>query len=481
MSKRLYKIIGNILCAACLATLLTGCGKRTGNSGGSTPVVITVWHYYNGIQQTAFDEMVEEFNETVGKEQGIAVESYAQGSVENLVQGVLDAADKKVGASDMPNICSAYADTAYQMYRRGLTADLAPFLTEQERAGYVESFLKEGEFREGEITIFPIAKATETLVLNLTDWKPFAEAEGIDMEALSTYEGLTETARIYYEWTDAQTPEPDDGKAFFARDVLANLFYAGAKQFGFELLENKNGRTVLNCDAGLFHKIWDNFYVPYVKGSLGREGRFGSDDMKTGQVIAYIGSSSGAYYVPGEVNVDDNHSYPIETLVLPCPVFSGGGKVATQQGAGMVVLNTGQKEVEACAVFLKWFTREERNVGFAQEAGYMPVTSGTKTDEEIEQGISAITETINRNMAQVSVDMLHTYELYTPKAAQGAETVRSILENSLREAAETAKAAIAEAVEAGSSRADAEAPYLSEPAFEAWYGQITEELEAAVK
>lgn len=476
------KNMRSVLCAVCLAALLTtGCGMGAAGSGEQSPVVISVWHYYNGMQQAAFDGMVEEFNETVGKEMGIAVESYAQGSVNNLVQGVMDAADKKVGASEMPDICSAYADTAYQMYQRGLTTDLAPFLTEQERAGYVDSFLKEGEFQEGELLIFPIVKATETLVLNLTDWGPFAEAKGLDTDSLSTYEGLAEAAALYYEWTDAQTAEPGDGKAFFGRDVLANLFYTGAKQFGYELLENRDGQTVLNCDEALFHKIWDSFYVPYVKGSLGREGRFGSDDMKTGQIIAYIGSSSGAYYVPKEVIVDDNHSYPIETLVLPCPVFTGGEKVATQQGAGMVVLNTGQEEVEASVAFLKWFTQEERNVNFALEAGYMPVTSGEKTTEEIIQGISAMPEEINRNMAQASVDMLRDYELYTPKAAPGAETVRFILETSLVDAAKGAKAEIAEAVKAGAGRPEAEAPYLEETAFKAWYRQITEELEAAVK
>ena len=44
-------------------------------------------------------------------------------------------------------------------------------------------------------------------------------------------EGITETARQYYEWTDAQTPDiPDDGKAFFGRDAFANYMIIGARQ-----------------------------------------------------------------------------------------------------------------------------------------------------------------------------------------------------------------------------------------------------------
>ncbi len=57
--------------ALSLATVLCGCGA----SGNETtkvkldpdnPVSLTVWHYYNGAQQATFDDLVEEFNATVG-------------------------------------------------------------------------------------------------------------------------------------------------------------------------------------------------------------------------------------------------------------------------------------------------------------------------------------------------------------------------------------------------------------------------------
>ena len=51
-------------------------------------------------------------------------------------------------------------------------------------------------------------------MLNKTDWDKFAEATGATYEDISTIEGITETARKYYEWTDSLTPEADDGKTF---------------------------------------------------------------------------------------------------------------------------------------------------------------------------------------------------------------------------------------------------------------------------
>ncbi len=51
---------------AILAVSLTGCGKKSPLDPGD-PVSLTIWHYYNGSQQAAFDALVEEFNDTTGR------------------------------------------------------------------------------------------------------------------------------------------------------------------------------------------------------------------------------------------------------------------------------------------------------------------------------------------------------------------------------------------------------------------------------
>ena len=92
-----------------MAGILSGCGGSIGKS--SEPVTLTVWTYYNGEQLDAFNALVDSFNDTVGKEKGIVVESSSQGSVNDLETNVMAAAEEKVGASDMPAIFSAYART----------------------------------------------------------------------------------------------------------------------------------------------------------------------------------------------------------------------------------------------------------------------------------------------------------------------------------------------------------------------------------
>ena len=77
--------------------------------------------------------VVDQFNETTGREKGIRVKSASLGSVSDLEANVMDAAQGKVGAAAMPNIFSAYADTAYALDQMGMLVDLSQYLTEDER------------------------------------------------------------------------------------------------------------------------------------------------------------------------------------------------------------------------------------------------------------------------------------------------------------------------------------------------------------
>ena len=43
----------------------------------------------------------------------------------------------------------------------------------------------------------------------------------------------------------------------------------------------------LNTDEDLIRRLWDNYYVPYMKGYFASLGKFRSDDVKTGDILAY--------------------------------------------------------------------------------------------------------------------------------------------------------------------------------------------------
>ena len=87
------------------------------------------------------------------------------------------------------------------------------------------------------------------------------------------------------------------------------------------------------------------------------------DDVKTGDILAYTGSTSSAVYFPDTVEIG-NKSYPIDYIVCDSPVMEGGENIKVQQGAGMAVTKSDEEHEYAASVFLKWFTQKNQNLRF---------------------------------------------------------------------------------------------------------------------
>lgn len=462
-----------------------GCGKQEAYTPGE-PVNLTVWHYYNGPQMAAFDTLVEEFNNSVGKEKGIYVSSYSKGSVSDLETAIADALDEKVGAEPMPDIFSSYADTAFNVSRRGRLADLSSYFTEEELSAYVPEYVDEGRIGAGgSLVILPVAKSTEIMMLNKTDWDTFAAATGVRLSQLETLEGVVEVAKTYYQWTDSLTPDvPDDGKAFYGRDAVANYFFTGACQLGQELLEVQGDQASVHADKAVFRKLWENYYVPMVSGWFGAYGKFRSDDVKTGDLLAYTGSTASVGYFPSRVeNEVDTH--PIEYLVLNAPIFAGGQKIAVQQGAGMVVTKSDEGREQACVEFLRWFTQPENNVTFGAGSGYLPVTKQAQRLETFQQVVSDKKLTMNPITGECIrhvIEDMSDFAYYSPQTFPQGYAVRKVLEYGLPDKAAEDLRAIEEAVAAGRPREEVLKAYVSDRAFETWYEAFMQRLtEAAAR
>ena len=464
---------------ALLCVTVTGCSKigpATQETAADKHITITVWTYYNGPQLMAFDTMIAEFNETVGREEGIRVMSANLGSVTDLETAVKNAAEGKVGADEMPDIFAAYADTAYAIDRMGLLADLDDYLTAEDQAVYIDSFIEEGRIgADGSLKIFPVAKSTELLLINATDFVPFASDCDVRYDDLKTMEGLVAVAELYYNWTDAKTPEPDDGKALFGRDAMANYFLVGAAQMGVNIIDVHNGVTTIHFDKEVIKRLWDCYYIPYIKGHFASSGRFRSDDVTTGNILCYVGSSASATYFPTQVTTDDTTRKNISMRVLSPPVFADGTKVAVQQGAGMVVAKSDPETEAACVTFLKWFTQSERNIRFAYESAYMPVTKDALSMEAIKSTQGVLPDNMER-ILEAAVNVIHSNKLYTQKAFAYGTDARSVLEYAMSDIAVADRERVEVALAAGTEYGAAIAPYTSDEYFDAWYAETLERL-----
>ncbi|MCM1112628.1 MAG: extracellular solute-binding protein [Muribaculum sp.] len=481
--KRLAAVLaaGALICA-----VFAGCGKGDANPlDPDNPVSLTVWHYYHGAQKNAFDDLVNEFNAGVGKEKGIYVQGVSQGSVSDLETAVRDSLEGKVGAADMPDIFSSYADTAYEVEQAGALANLSDYLSDADLAAYVDSYVEEGRIAaDNSLRIFPVAKSTETMILNKTDWDVFAQATGASLEELATIEGVAATAQAYYEWTDALTPGvAGDGKAFYGRDSMANYFCIGMMQLGNEMFRVEQGEVELQVDKAAARRLWDCYYVPMIKGYFGAYGSFRSDDVKTGDLLAYTGATTSAMYFPDAVELDEGR-YEIDYLVLPAPGFEGGGRYAVQQGAGMVVCKSDRRHEYAAIEFLKWFTQPENNLVFCGGSGYLPVMKeandkGILDKAVAEQGIEMSGKTYDC-IRQV-FDEMEDVTLYTSKCFRNGSTARKVLEYHLSDKAQEDRAEVEARMEAGASLDEACAAFVTDAAFEKWYRSFCKELEEAVE
>lgn len=468
--KKLIKIICCLTMMLCL-----GCQSKSALDK-ENPVTVKLWHYYSGKQLESFNDLVEEFNTTVGKEKGIIVDATSFGTVNELGQRVIDAAEKKVGAKEIPDIFAAYADTAYQVDALDLVADLKPYFSKSELSEYIDGYIEEGYFHnDDELKIFPTAKSTEVMMINKTDFDKFAKATGVSIKDLSTIEGLTAVSQKYYEYTDSLTATPNDGKALFGRDAIANYMIIGLKQFGHDILTVEDGKVILDFDKETVKKLWDNYYVPYISGYFSSKGRFRSDDVKIGNIMSCVCSSSGATFFPTQVILNDTQTYDIEVEALKVPLFKGGKDYAVQQGAGMVVIKNDDAHQEGSVEFIKWFTQKEKNIKFSVDSGYLPVTKEANDFDIINQTTTVKSEVV-KDVIEVSVDTVNNSELYVPKSFNNGTAFRNELESSMQKQAETDRQAVISLLNQGTTLEKAISSYTTNDYFEQWYQKTYQAL-----
>lgn len=460
---KVRKIISALLAGAMVIGTAVGCSNDS-LLNKNDPVTITIWHYYNDSVKTSFDNMIDEFNETVGAEKGIVIETSNYGTVSALEEAVHASMNHEVGSPDLPTIVSTYADTATDIYNQGMLQDLSVYFTADEISQYVDSYIDEGCLGKDGLYILPTAKSTEVMIMNKTDWDKFAADTGVTTDQLATWEGVAAVSEKYYEWSG--------GKAFFGKDSMANTFISAARQFGGEILSvDAEGKVTLNADKTIIKKIWDNYYIPFVSGYYCANGRFRSDDAKVGDLIAMVGSTSSSVYFPSQVTVGEE-TYPIESMVLETPIFEGGEKVAIQQGAGMAVTKSDDKHAYAASVFLKWFTETERNLSFTCSAGYLSGKKDAGNAEYLDAALSSTENPVNeidQKALRVSYEIVSTGTMYTLPPFQNSYSVRNILEYNLSDKCAADKEAIAARIDAGEDRTTVLAEYTSDDAFDTWY------------
>ncbi len=88
--------------------LLSSCGSQE-------MVTVTLWHVYGVEEDSPLNDLVDEFNETVGKDKNIRVEVTSVSDTNNIHDKVLAAARGEEGAEDLPDMFVSYPKTVLAM------------------------------------------------------------------------------------------------------------------------------------------------------------------------------------------------------------------------------------------------------------------------------------------------------------------------------------------------------------------------------
>ncbi|OOB80066.1 MAG: hypothetical protein BEN19_06900 [Epulopiscium sp. Nuni2H_MBin003] len=485
MSKKFSKILTSVL-VICISVNFTACSSSSTPSSPDSPsnvdapseqILLTMWHYYNNNIKDILDSQIQEFNETIGKEKNIIVDAYAYPSIQSLPEAVLASATNEIGAADMPDIFYAYADNALALDELGIVANLNDYFTDAELSLYRAEFLEEGRFdAEQNLKILPVSKSTEALFINRTDFDAFAADTGKSYD-LSTWQGLASTAEAYYNYTDAKTDTPNDGYALFGLDGFANTMIISAKQLGEDIYTYDNGSVTFNLTESSAKLIWENLITPYVKGHFAAYGRFRSDDIKSGDLLAYTGSTASALFFPDEVIVDQTNSYGIDHLIMPYPVFQGADNIMIQQGAGIIITPSNAERERAAVEFVKWLSEPEQNIEFAVATGYIPVYNESLNYDAIIDSIEDTTSIVASVSDVVYNDMLVNYQAFTLPPFENSYSIRIDLDAYIQSHIDDTITTLDNFIANGVHREDALNNLLSEERFSQWYTGLKDTIE----
>lgn len=396
-----------VLCMVCLAALgalfLSGCGSVRRKE----PVTVTIWHVYGGQAESPLNDLIEQFNETEGKEKNIQVQVGSVTNTNTIHENVLSSAYGDPGAAKLPDMFVSYPKTVLAMPDDSVLVDYRDYFGKDELAAFLPAFLEEGTIHD-RLTILPVAKSTEILFVNKTAFDRFAAETGAGIKQLKTWEGLYELAKEYEKWTDEKTPDiPNDGKPFFVHDYHFNYFQVGTESLGEDFFEGDHLKFGPD-----FEYVWKPYAEAAIQGGVWLQSGYATEPLRTGDSIVSVASSASVLYYSDTVTYADNTTEKVDIISMPCPVFEKGEKLVMQRGAGICTVKSTKERENACITFLKWLTDPERNVEFVTKLGYMPVKKES-FDQFLPEAVKQLENPMYASLYQAFLDTQKEYTFYT--------------------------------------------------------------------
>lgn len=364
-----------------LAATLLSSVSLAGAEGERT---ITFWYSMSGNNGGILQSLIDEFNQTKGKEAGIFVSGEYQGAYTAAAQK-LTAAIIAGDLNAMPNIVQQGALTVAKMkdYEEVLSFEniLNNYQTSMTKDMFVPNFLCASNI-DGEAIGMPFASSTIILYYNKD---AFREA-GLDPEE------PPKTLKELGEYCQKLTMRNEDGSIsrygivmqpdswFLSSWLCQQKVDDGHAYFA----NNHDGRMGGPATHTIFKEqgTMKNFLEQYIAAyNVGGWKYLSEDDrgeFAAGTVAMFIGSTSSFYSVVSAV--EDKFTWGC--AAVPTVDETAGGVAAG--GSALYVINRkSEQEIKDTITFLEYLTSTETQYKWYSQTGYFPVNMNTFSTEEM--------------------------------------------------------------------------------------------------
>ena len=410
------KIIALILIFTIAVICLSGCSDKT-KPDADNPVTLTMWHVYGSQTKSPLNDSIDEFNDTVGRENGVAINVVSVTSSSAIDKALSASANGEPGAEDLPDLFTAYPRVA-EIVGEDKLLHWNNYFSEEELSLFRDEFIAEGYFSDN-LLMLPIAKSSESLFLNKTLFDRFSSDTGVTVDDLKTFDGFFETANIYYDWSEGQN--------FTQINDFYNYSYVGMKAYNGEFI--KDGKLNLNDEA--FEKVWYPLSKAAIYGGICLDDGYAASRWKTVEIISNIGSTADILYQPEMVFYPDNTTENITSVSLPYPTFTSDVHTAVHRGGGLfAVKSNDERKNYGAYIFAKWLTEKENNLRFVTSTGYLPVTD--EAFSLLFSDTSVAEKESYRNLYDMMNGMMNSYELYALPLYSNASDIQSRFEQNVK-------------------------------------------------
>lgn len=429
---KVKKILSGLLAAMLLVSSLSGCGQKSEpeskqpatnqpatseSTGGeeSTGGIVTIefWNSAEGAMATSLEYLVNEFNNTVGKEKGIVVNAVFQGS------DVMEKLKTLAQAQDFAN----FPDVG-QIYSGGISSlvKMEPLLYMDDvyasgkydiqvaKEDIISNFLRNFTF-EGKLVGMPLNASTLLMYYN----KDAAKEANLDPEAPPT------TIEELAEWTKALTLKAADGTVErYGMNIQIDRyefvnFLAGVNANGCNYIGDNGGgrdgvmtKLTIGEDGSLrkFLTEWEKViatggYKPVNDDERGEfaNGLSAINFQSSAQLATMIGNTEGKF----------------ELGVAPLPKCTKEDFAGAAVGGGsLCMFDLGDEtRKEAAFTFVQYMASPESQLYLFMNNGYLPVTEKAYELDEYKKFIEEqpLAKVAEEQMRNSHTDMQEPFDL----------------------------------------------------------------------